>query len=73
MAVGLDESRQDAAVADVDGRGVGADEPGDFGAVTDGDDPPVGDRECLRGGPLFVDGEQVSGDDEVCGGHEHGY
>ena len=68
----LNESRHDAAVADVDGLGVGADERGDIGAGADGDDPPVGDGERLGGGPGLVDGQYGPGDDEVCMRHRQG-
>ncbi|GLE52788.1 hypothetical protein ATCCBAA256_23490 [Mycobacterium montefiorense] len=66
MTVCLDESRHHAAVADVDGLGVGADETGDFGPAADGDDPAVGDGERFGGGPRVVDGQDVSGNDEIC-------
>ena len=69
MTVCLNESRHDAAVADVDGLGVGAHEPGDIGPAADGDDPPVGDGERLGGGPRVVDGQYGSGDDDICIGH----
>ena len=44
---------------------------GDLGAVADGDDPAVGHRERLSGGPLLVDGQYGSGDDEIGFGHVH--
>ncbi len=69
MTVCLDESRHDAAVADIDGLGVGADEVGDIGAGADGDDPAVGDGERLGRGPLVIDGQDGSGDDDICGSH----
>jgi hypothetical protein len=69
MTVCLDESRHDAAVADIDGLGVGTDERGDVGPVTDGDDPAVGDGDCFRRGPLVIDGQDGSGDDDICGSH----
>ena len=68
----LNESRHDAAVTDVDGPGVGAHEPGDIGAAADGNDAPVGDGERLGGGPRVVDGQDGSGDDDICGGHVQG-
>ena len=43
--------------------------PADVGPVAHGDDPAVGDRERLGGGPLLVDGQHGSGDDEICVGH----
>ena len=61
MAVGLNETRHDAAVTEVDGPGVGADERGDLGAVTHGDDPAVGHGERLGRGSAFVDGQNGSG------------
>ena len=65
----LNESRHDAAVTDIDGLGVGANERGDVGPATDGDDPAVGDGKRLGGGPGVVDGQYGSGDDDVCIGH----
>lgn len=66
MAVGLNESRHDAAVTDVDGLGVGPDGVGDLGTSPDGDDPAVGHGERLGGGPGLVDGQDGSGHDEIC-------
>ena len=71
MAMCLNESRHHAAVADIDGLGVRADESGHLGPVTDRDDPAVGHRQRLGGGPGVVDGQDGSGDDDVCSGHGH--
>ncbi len=69
MPVRLDESRQHAPVTDVDGLGVGADELGDLVASADGDDAAVGDGQCLCGGSGVVDGQDGSGNDEICQRH----
>ena len=69
MTVCLNESRHHTAVADIDGLSVRADQRLDVGPIADGDDPPVGDGERLGGRPRIVDGQDGSGDDEVCVGH----
>src|SRR6516165_8745966 len=63
------ESRHDAAIADIDGLGVGSYQAFDIGAGADGDDAAVGDGERLGRGARVVDGQYGSGDDEVCIGH----
>ena len=69
----LNESRHDAAVAQVDGLGGGADERADLGSVAHGDDAAVGDGERLGGGPGVVDGQHGPGDDDIRIGHVLGY
>jgi hypothetical protein len=69
MSVCLNESRHDTTIAHIDGLGVGAGEFGDLGAGSDGDDATVGDGERLGRGPRLVDGQDGSGNDEICIGH----
>ena len=69
MTVRLDESRHYAAVADIDGLGVGADEALDVGPVAHRDDAAIGYGKRLRRGPGLIDGQHGSGDDDICGGH----
>jgi hypothetical protein len=69
MAMCLNESRHHAAGTKVNGLSVGADEGGNLGAVTHGDDSAIGHGECLGGGPGVVDGQHRSGYDDICGGH----
>jgi hypothetical protein len=65
MPVRLDEARHDAAVAEFDGLGAGSDPPGDVGAVTDRDDPPVGHRERFGGGTVIVHGQHRPEEDQL--------
>ena len=66
----VDETGQHAAV-DFTYLGVGADPRLHVGTRSDGDDPAVGYGERLGGGPVGVDGQDVSDDDEVrSAGHE---
>ena len=69
----LNEARHDAAAIDVERLGAGTDVLCDVGTSADGDDPAVGDGERLGRGPRLVDGQYGPGDDQVCGGHVHGW
>ncbi|CFA96508.1 Uncharacterised protein [Mycobacterium tuberculosis] len=69
MAVCLNKSWHDAPGTQIDDPGVGANQAGNLGPVTDGNDPAVGDRDRLGRWPRIVDGEHGSGHDEVCIGH----
>jgi hypothetical protein len=60
MSVRLDEAWHQAATAEVDGLGVGADEALDIGSAPDRNDAPVGDSKCLGRGIFVVHRQYLS-------------